>query len=169
MSERPSWLRADLLVAVAIVVAIAVALLSPRWRTGAAGSIGRAGASEDIAAGVDPSRLPKLEQGKPGPGEIDPSKLSRHRSPFDDAVTARAESLCVHMAESQLAFALKEPVTVDIQDRYGIGNEDDGRGVYLIFEGLAKTSSKRFSVFRCAAKSYGAYPGTPIITHTEGP
>ena len=148
MSERPSWRRADLLVAVAIVVAIAVALLSPRWRAGAASAIGRAGASEDIAAGVDPSR---------------------HRSPFDDAVTARAESLCVPMAESQLAFALQEPVTVDIQDRYGIGNEDDGRGVYLIFEGLAKTSSKRFSVFRCAAKSYGAYPGTPIITHTEGP
>ena len=151
MSERPSWLRVDLLVAVAVVVAIAVALLSPRWRTGATGAIGSAGASEDIAAGVDPS------------------KLSRHRSPFDDAVTARAESLCVHMAESQLAFALKEPVTVDIQDRYGTGNEDDGRGVYLIFEGLAKTSSKRFSVFRCTAKSYGAYPGTPSITHTEGP
>ena len=82
-------------------------------------------------------------------------------------MTARAESLCVRMAESQLAFALKEPVTVDVQRHYGTGNEDDGRGVYLIFEGLAKTSSGRASVFRCTSKSLGAYPGTPNITHVE--
>jgi hypothetical protein len=170
VSERPAWLRADLLVAMAIVVAIAVALLSPRWRTGARGAtggIGSAGASEDVAAGANPLRRPTLDQPNLRPGEVDPSKLERHRSPFDDAVTARAESLCVRMAESQLGFALKEPVTIDVQDHYGTGNEDDGRGVYLIFEGLAKTPSSRVSVFRCTAKSYGAYPGTPVITHVE--
>ena len=164
MSERPSWLRADLLVFAAIVVAIVVALLSPRWRRGMAGPIGGAGAGGVVAAGVDQSPLPTVH---PAPGEFDASKLERHRSPFDDAVTARAESLCVQMADSQLGFALKEPVTLDVQDRYGTGNEDDGRGVYLIFEGLAKTPSNRVSVFRCTAKSYGAYPGTPIITHVE--
>lgn len=164
MSERPTWLRADLLVFAAVVVVFAVAALSPRWRRGMAGAIGGAGAGGTVAAGVDQGRLPSLH---PAPGEFDASKLDHHRSPFDDAVTARAESLCVQMAESQLAFALKEPVTLDVQDHYGTGNEDDGRGVYLIFEGLAKTPSNRISVFRCTAKSYGAYPGTPIITHAE--
>ena len=164
LSERPSWLRADILVAAAIVVVIAVALVSPRWRRGAAGAIGGAGAGGAVAARVDQSQLPTFH---PRPGEFDASTLERHRSPFDDAVTARAESLCVRMAESQLGFALEEPVTLDVQDRYGTGNEDDGRGVYLIFEGLALTPSGRASVFRCTAKSYGAYPGTPVITHVE--
>jgi hypothetical protein len=148
MSQRPRWLRADLLVAIAIVVAIAVALLSPRWR-------------------ANPSKRPTLDLPNRRPEGIDPAKLERHGSPFDDAVTARAESLCVRMAESQLGFALKQPVTIDVQDRYGTGNEDDGRGVYLIFEGLALTPSGRASVFRCTAKSLGDYPGTPLITHVE--
>jgi len=171
MSERPRWLRADLLVLAAVVVVFAVAALSPRWRSGAAGAIGGAGARGDLTAGIARSRIPSLDRLKPqlGPREIDPSKLERHRSPFDDAVTARAETLCVKMVESQLEYALKEPVTVSAQDHYGTGNEDDGRGVYLIFEGLATTPSKRASAWRCTSKSYGAYPGTPDITHVEGP
>ena len=164
MSERPRWLRADLLVLAAVVVAFGVAAISPRWRSGAAGASGSASAGGTVAAKTDPSKPPAFHS---RPGEFDPSKLERHGSPFDEVVTARAESLCVGMAESQLAFALKEPVTLDVQDRYGTGNEDDGRGVYLIFEGLAKTASGRPSVFRCTAKSYGAYPGTPLITHVE--
>ena len=164
MSERPAWLRADLLVFAAVVVVFVVAALSPRWRRGMAGAIGGAGSGGTVAAGVVQGRLPSFH---PAPGEFDASKLARHRSPFDDAVTARAETLCVRMAESQLAYALKEPVTVDVQDHYGTGNEDDGRGEYLIFEGMAKTPSNRVSVFRCTAKSYGAYPGTPVITHVE--
>ena len=167
MSERPSWLRADLLVTAAVVATIVVAALSPRWRSGAAGAVGGAGASGDLAAGVDRSRIPKLRDGPQAPNAIDPSKLERHRSPFDDAITARAETLCVRMTESQLGYALKEPVTVSVEDHYGTGNEDDGRGVYLIFEGIARTPSARISAFRCTAKSYGAYPGTPMITHVE--
>jgi hypothetical protein len=169
VSDRPAWLRADLLVFAAVVVVFGVAALSPHWRQGMAGAIGGAGSREDLAAGIDRSRIPRLDDLTPRlpTREIDPSKLKRHRSPFDDAVTARAETLCVHMAESQLGYALKEPVTVNVQDHYGTGNEDDGRGVYLIFEGLAKTPTNRVSVFRCTAKSYGAYPGTPMITHRE--
>ena len=165
MSERPSWLRKDLIVFGLVVAVFAVAALSPRWRTGKAGAIGRAGAT--LSAEVDQSKVPSLEQLKPQPRQIDPSKLERHRSPFDDAITARAETLCVHMAESQLGYALKEPVTVAVEDRYGTGNEDDGRGVYLIFEGIARTATARLSAFRCTAKSYGAYPGTPDIEHVE--
>jgi len=71
------------------------------------------------------------------------------------------------MVESNLGFALKERVTVNVEDRYGTGNDDDGRGVYLIFEGMARTPSARISAWRCTAKSYGAYPGTPVITHVE--
>ena len=167
MSERPGWLRADLLVAAAVVVAIVVAVISPRWRSGAAGAIGTAGASTDLVAGVEPSRVPKLDPPAPGPSVFDPAKLRHHRSPFDDTITARAETLCVRMAESNLAFSLKEPVTVKVEDRYGTGNEDDGRGVYLIFEGIARTTSARLSAWRCTMKSYGAYPGTPTITHVE--
>jgi len=169
MSERPSWLRADLLVFAAVVVVFAVAALSPRWRMGAAGAVRIGGAAKDGPATTKSSRRQTLDQENLRPGEIDPSKLERHRSPFDDVVTARAETLCVKMAESQLGFTFKEPVTVDVQSRYGTGNEDDGRGVYLIFEGLARTPSSRVSVFRCTAKSYGAYPGAPEITHMEGP
>lgn len=169
MNEGRGWPRADLLVLAAVVVVFAIAMLSPRWRRGAAGAIGGAGAKGDIAAGIDPAKIPSLDQVKPQPREIDPSKLRHHRSPFNDALTARAESLCVQMAETQLAYALKEPVTVSVQDRYGTGNEDDGRGVYLIFEGLATMPSKRVSAFRCTAKSYGAYPGMPTISHVESP
>ena len=167
MSERPQWLRADLLVTGAVVVVMVVAALSPRWRSGATGAIGSAGASTDVTAGVDPSRVPKLDAVKPNASEFDPSKMRHHRSPFDDVVTARAETLCVHMVESNLGFALKERVTVNVEDRYGTGNDDDGRGVYLIFEGMARTPSARISAWRCTAKSYGAYPGTPVITHVE--
>ena len=169
MSERPSWMRADLLVFAAVVVVFGIAAVSPRWRTGAAGAIGKAGSSSDVAEGLDRSKLPRLERIKPQQGELDPSKLRHHRSPFDDAVTARAETLCVRMAETQLGFALKEPVNLSVQDHYGTGNEDDGRGVYLIFEGLATTPSRRASAWRCTAKSLGAYPGTPVITHVESP
>ena len=167
MSERPSWLRADLLVTAAVVVAIVAAILSPRWRAGAAGAIAGAGASADISAGVDRSRVPKLDATPTRPGEIDPSKLRHHRSPFDDVITARAESLCIRMVESQVGFALKEPITAKVEDRYGTGNEDDGRGVYLIFEGIARTPTGRLSAWRCTSKSYGAFPGGPTITHVE--
>ena len=168
MSERPKWLRIDLLVFAAVVAVFVVAALSPRWRKGMSGPIGGAGAAGD-GAGIDRSRIPSLDRLTPRPREIDPSKLARHRSPFDDAVTARAETLCVTMVESQLGFSLKEPVTVSVQDRYGTGNEDDGRGVYLIFDGLATTPSRRASAWRCTSKSYGAYPGTPVITHVDSP
>lgn len=168
MSDRPSWLRADLAVAAAVVMAIVVAVLSPRWRAGAAGAIGGAGASTDLSAGVDPSRVPELDSLKPiAPQQLDPSTLRHHRSPFDDVITARAESLCVRMVESQVGYALKEPVTVKVEDRYGTGNEDDGRGVWLIFEGMARTPSARLSAWRCTSKSYGAFPGGPTITHVE--
>jgi len=167
MSERPQWLRADLLVTAAVVIAIVVAALSPRWRSGATGAIGGAGTTTDVAAGVDPSRVPKLDSAKPNASAFDPSKMRHHRSPFDDAVTARAETLCVRMVESQVGFALKEPVTAKVEDRYGTGNEDDGRGVYLIFEGIARTPTARLSAWRCTMKSYGAYPGTPVIAHVE--
>ena len=169
MSERPSWLRADLLLAIAVGVVIVVALLSPRWRAGLTGAIGGAGSSGDITAGIDRSKVPRHDSLKSPDTKIDPSKLGRHRSPFDDAVTARAESLCVGMVTTQVGYALKEPVTVKVDDRYGTGNEDDGRGVYLIFEGMARTPSARLSAWRCTMKSYGAYPGTPIITHVESP
>lgn len=168
MSEPPKWLRTDLMVLAVVAIVFAVAALSPRWRKGMTGAIGGAGAREDLAAGVDPSRRPSLDRLDAPSREIDPSKLERHGSPFDDVVTARAESLCVRMAESQLAFALKEePVTVNVEDRYGTGNEDDGRGVYLIFEGIARTPSARLSAWRCTAKSLGTYPGMPTITHVE--
>ena len=168
MSDRPKWLRADLLVFVAVVVVFAIAAISPNWRQGMAGSIGHAGTS---VPDLERSRVPSLDRlpAPQGPREIDPSKLERHRSPFDDAVTARAETLCVHMVESQLGYAFKEPVTASVQDRYGTGNEDDGRGVYLIFEGLATAPSKRASAWRCTSKSYGAYPGGPYITHVDSP
>jgi hypothetical protein len=167
MSEHPRSLRADLLVMVAVVIAIVVAALSPRWRSGSTGAIGGAGASTDLAAGADPSNVPKLDSRNPGPSEFEPSQMRHHRSPFDDAVTARAETLCVHMVESQVGFALKQPVTVSVNDRYGTGNEDDGRGVYLIFEGIARTPAAKLSAWRCTMKSYGAYPGTPVIAHVE--
>jgi hypothetical protein len=167
MTGRASWLRADLLVSAAVVVAIIVAALSPRWRSGATGAIGSAGASDDIKAGVDPSKVPKLDATNPRSSAFDPSKLRHHRSPFDDVVTARAETLCVRMTTSQVGYALGEPITVKVEDRYGTGNEDDGRGVYLIFEGIARTSSNRLSAWRCTMKSYGAYPGTPTISHVE--
>lgn len=169
MSERPRWLRADLLVGGVVVIVIAVALLSPRWRRGATGAIGGAGASEDIAAGADPAKAPTLDSLKREPSQFDASKLRHHRSPFDDAITARAETLCVRMVESQVGYSLKEPVTAKVEDRYGTGNEDDGRGVYLIFEGVARSGSGRLSAWRCTSKSYGAYPGGPMISHVESP
>ncbi|MFL5561172.1 MAG: hypothetical protein ACJ79K_06845 [Gemmatimonadaceae bacterium] len=159
MSDRPQWLRADLLVAAAVVGVIVVAALSPRWRSGRTGPIGNAGSSSDVAAGVDASGRPTLP----------PPPSRKHRSPFNDEVTARAESLCVVVARSQIGFALKEPVVPEVTDRYGIGNEDDGRGVWLYFDGMARTSSGRLSAFRCRMESYGSYAGDPQITHVEAP
>jgi hypothetical protein len=159
MTDRPSWLRADLIVALVVALVIIIAVVAPRWRSGATGPIGSAGSTSAAAASVDPSGRPKLP---PPPGR-------KHRSPLNDAVTARAESLCVVMATSQVGFALKEPVVPTVTDRYGIGNEDDGRGVWLYFDGMARTASGRLSAFRCRMESYGAYAGTPMITHVEAP
>lgn len=49
--------------------------------------------ASDATAGVDRSRLPSPHQLEPQGRGIDPAQLDRHRSPFDDAVTARAETL----------------------------------------------------------------------------
>ena len=159
MTDRPRWLRADAIVGGVVVVLIVIALLSPRWRSGATGPIASAGSARDVATGVDASGLPRL----PDP----PSR--RHRSPFNDEVTARAESLCVRMVTSQVGFALKDSIDVTVRDRYGIGNDDDGRGLFLYIDGVARTRGGRLSAWRCRMESYGAYAGGPIITHVEAP
>ena len=159
MSERPRWLRTDAIVAIVVVLVFVVALLSPRWRTGATGPIAGAGSKRDVAAGTDPSGMPRL----PDP----PSR--RHRSPFDDATTARAESLCVRMVTSQVGFALKDSIDVNVKDRYGIGNDDDGRGLFLYIDGVARTRHGRVSAWRCRMEAYGNVAGGPDITHVEAP
>jgi hypothetical protein len=159
VTDRQRSFRADEVVALVVALAIVIALLLPRWRSGATGPIGAAGSTHDVAAGTDPSGVPRL----PDP----PSR--RHRSPFDDAVTARAETLCVKMVTSQVGFALKDSIDVNVRDRYGIGNDDDGKGLFLYIDGVARTRGGRLSAWRCRMESYGSYAGNPTITHVEAP
>jgi hypothetical protein len=159
VTDRAPWLRADVIVAVVVALTIVVALASPHWRTGVTGAIGGAGSTRDVVGSTDPSGIPRL----PDP----PSR--RHRSPFNDAVTARAETLCVAMVTTQVGYALKDSIDVNVKDRYGIGNEDDGRGVFLYIDGVARTHAGRLSAWRCRMESYGTYAGGPMITHVEAP
>lgn len=155
-SRRPGW---DLVVGVVVVLVIAIAIISPRWRSGLAGPIGRGGKDRGITADLDPSGIPKLP---PPPGR-------KHRSPFNDEVTLRAERLCTGMVETQVGIALRDSITVEVTDRYAAGEEEVGSGEHLYFDGVARTHAGRVSAWRCAMKNYGAYPGTPIITHVESP
>jgi hypothetical protein len=155
----PRAVRTDALVAVAIGVAIAIAAIAPRWRSGATGPIANAASARDVREGTAPSGVPRLPDA--------PSR--KHASPFDDEVTARAESLCVQMVMTQVGYALKDSIEVNVDDRYGIGNEDDGRGVFLYIDGVARTRGGRLSAWRCRMESYGTYAGTPMITHVEAP
>jgi hypothetical protein len=157
VTDRPRWRRADAIVAIVVVLVLVIALSSPRWRSGESGPIAGGGSHRD--AGTDPSGLPRL----PDP----PSR--RHRSPFDDAITARAESLCVRMVVSQVGFALKDSIDVNVKDRYGIGNDDDGRGLFLYIDGIARTRHGRVSAWRCRMEAYGNVAGGPDITHVESP
>lgn len=159
MADGPRWLRADAVVFGVVAAVIAIALLSPRWRSGASGPIAGAGSKQDVVARSDRSGIPRL----PDP----PSR--RHRSPFNDAVTARAETLCVKMVVSQVGYALKESIDVNVTDRYGIGNDDDGKGLFLYIDGVARTHHGRLSAWRCRMESYGNYAGGPTITHVEAP
>ena len=155
MSDRPAWLRGDLIAAAVVVVALAFALLSREWR--AAGGA-TASDARNASAAIAPFRAPKL----------DVPVRPHHASPFNDSLTARAESLCVRMVESQIGFQLKEPVSATVTDRYGVGDQETGAGDSLDFDGLGRTPSGRIRAWHCGMANLGAYPGSPRITHTEG-
>ncbi len=159
MTDRPRWLRADLIVAAVVVVVFVIASASPRWRAAATGPIGSEGSTREVVGTADRSGVPRLPD-LPG---------RRHRSPFNDEVTARTETLCVKMVTSQVGFALNDSIDVNVRDRYGIGNDDDGRGVFLYIDGVARTRHGRLSAWRCKMESYGTYAGFPTITHVESP
>jgi hypothetical protein len=155
--SAPQKLRTDAVVAIVVVIAIAVAAGTQGWRARSARWNGDARGTTAGDAVIDPTRAPELARPR-GP---------RHDSPFNDAVTARAESLCVLSVESQLGFQLKETVAAKVMDSYGVGDRETGAGDSLDFDGLARTLSGRVVAWHCGMANLGAFPGSPMITHSE--
>ena len=157
MSERPGWWRGDLLAAAVVVVAIAVGLMSRDWRTPP--GVGRDDRQfSALEQRLDPQRIPK----------IDRPEVRRRGSPFNDSLTTRAESLCVMRVEANLGTQLRETFTARVTDRYGVGDPETGAGDSLDFDGVALAPSGRVSSWHCGMANLGAYPGSPVVTHTEG-
>ena len=157
MTARRRWLRGDALAIVVVVVAIGVALLARGWR-GAPRPLIVSGSAAIDTTPIDMDRAPV--------GII--GARPHHSSPFNDSVTTRAESRCVEQIQSQLAFQLKEPVVVTVNDRYGVGDRETGAGDSLDIDGVARTQSGRISAWHCGMANLGAYPGSPMVTHVEG-
>ena len=151
MSGRaPGWLRIELLI---LVVAVAGAVFA--WRTRGSRASDFPGTSSATTASPTPAppRRPALRR--------------RHASPLSAEATARSEALCLTMAQSQLGFSLKEPVTVEATDRYGVGDMDTGAGDSLIVEGIARTEAGRTMKFQCSMAHLNGFGGSPFITHGE--
>ena len=154
MSDRPRWLRGDLIALAVVVIAIAVTATHRNWQATSARWTGRV----DAASGeIDSSRIPALPR-PTGP---------RHGSPFNDSLTARAESLCVRQVESNVSFQIHEPVAAKVMDRYGVGDPETGAGDSLDFDGLARTPSGVIISWHCSSANLGAFPGSPMISHSE--
>ena len=166
MSGRPSWLRADLVVAVVVVIVIFIAVASPRWRSMGRTASPRAG--HGSAADTARSHDNTSDVAPATPAAIGAPRELRHRSPFDGAATTRAESICVNRVEANLQSQLGEPYVARVTDRYGVGDMDTGAGDSLDFDGTARSASGRLRIWHCGMANLGAYPGGPMITHSEG-
>jgi hypothetical protein len=154
--SAPQKLRTDAVVAIAIAIAIAAAAGSQGWRARSArwkGALPRTAGD----AVIDPAHEPGVARPR-GP---------RHDSPFNDIVTARAETLCVKSVESQVGFQLKETISATVMDSYGVGDPDSGAGDSLDFDGVARTASGRVLAWHCSMANLGAFPGSPTITHSD--
>ena len=87
-----------------------------------------------------------------------------HRPPLSREATDRAEALCLTMVRSQLGWRLKESVTAEASDRYGVGDHESGVGDSLIVEGVAKTASGATHRFECSMATLSSYYGSPTVT-----
>lgn len=146
MTEQPRripWI--ELLI---LVIAVAGAVLAWRTRASRAATEARPGTS---AAAPAPRRVPR----------------QRRESPLSGEATERSVNLCIEMVRSQFEFWLKEPVTAETKDVYGVGDPDSGVGDSLIAEGVAKTASGRTVDFHCSMAHLSSYGGTPVITRGE--
>lgn len=146
----PKWPRLEL---VLFILAAAGAALA--WSTRA-----RRTAGEAPAAHGDSAATPAA------PKRRDTSR-ARHESPLSPEATLRAREMCAMMVRAQVGFALKEDLTTEVTDAYGVGDRETGAGDSLIVEGLARMPSGRVSEFRCSMANLGAYAGSPYITHRE--
>ena len=90
-----------------------------------------------------------------------------HRPALSSEATDRAEKLCLDMVRSQLGWRLKESVTAEMTDRYGVGDHDSGVGDSLIVEGVAKTASGTVHRFVCSMATLSSFYGSPAISFPE--
>ncbi|HEX2779658.1 MAG TPA: hypothetical protein VHM30_09175 [Gemmatimonadaceae bacterium] len=134
----------DLLI---LVVAVAGAALA--WRTRASRAATEGGPRSGPTAAAPAPR---------------PAPRQRRESPLSRDATERSVNLCIEMVRSQFEFWLREPVTAETKDVYGVGDPESGAGDSLIAEGIAKTASGRTVDFHCSMAHLGGYGGSPVIT-----
>jgi hypothetical protein len=153
MSNRSSWMRADVIVVAILVIAAGAALTSRNWRKG------RVSASPSSTAAADAPLMQRL----------DSSGRPHHRSQFNDSLTARAESLCVRQVEGNLQSQYGELFAATVTETYGVGDVETGAGDSLDVDGIARSPSGRISKFHCGMADFGSHPASPMVTHVESP
>ena len=150
-SERARWLRGDVIVVVALVIAVGAALTSRNWRMGRVSAHGSVGADASLAQRTDSSGRP------------------HHRSQFNDSLTADAERKCVRQVEGNLQSQYGEEFSATIAETYGVGDAETGAGDSLDVDGIARAPSGRVSNFHCGMADFGSHAASPMVTHVESP
>jgi hypothetical protein len=160
----------DLIAGIVLAIAIAAAVLVPKWRQRPNAAPPRPPAPRDGHAALAAPVIPSL-----------PPVSDKHPSPFTDEMTARAESLCVAEATEAISTPLEEPVVVQVTGRYATGMNSvisdprdgpqfptaEGLGEYLFVDGVARSAMGPLSAWRCTMRNLRTGVGAPYVIHRE--